>query len=78
MERPQLWAMRIKERQTPSESDSGSAAPAANERNPKAAAKQARLAEALRANLGRRKAQARARAEDDDNAVPPAKPPRSA
>jgi len=60
--------MSVKERQTPGQSDSGAT---------KAAAKQARLAEALRANLGRRKAQARARA-PDDAAVPPAKPPRSA
>jgi len=61
--------MSVKERQTPGQSDSGAK---------KAAAKQARLAEALRANLGRRKAQARGRAPDADTAVPPAKPPRSA
>ena len=61
--------MSVKERQTPGQSDSGTV---------KAAAKQARLAEALRANLGRRKAQARARAPDADDAVPPAKSPRSA
>ena len=70
--------MSVKERQTPGRNDSGPAAQAAKEQNPKAAAKQARLAEALRANLGRRKAQARARAPDGDVAVPPAKPPRSA
>ena len=61
--------MSVKERQTPGQSDSGAT---------KAAAKQARLAEALRANLGRRKAQARARTPDADDTVPPAKPPRSA
>ena len=70
--------MSVKERQTPEQSDSGPAAPPANEQSPKAATKQARLAEALRANLGRRKAQARARAPDDAAAAPPAKPPRSA
>ena len=70
--------MSVKERQTPGQSDSGPTARTANERNQKTAAKQARLAEALRANLGRRKAQARARAPDADDAVPPAKPPRSA
>ena len=70
--------MSVKERQTPGQNDSGVAAPAANKQSPKAADKQARLADALRANLGRRKAQARARAPDADAAVPPAKPPRSA
>ncbi|MDE2512464.1 MAG: hypothetical protein KGL22_00040 [Alphaproteobacteria bacterium] len=53
----------------PSRSDSGAA---------KAATKQARLADALRANLGRRKAQARARAPAADETAPPSKPPRSA
>ena len=61
--------MSVKERQTPGQSDSGAV---------KAAAKQARLAEALRANLGRRKAQARARAPDGEAVVLPVKPPRSA
>jgi len=62
--------MSVKERQTPGRNDSSAA---------KAAAKQARLAEALRANLGRRKAQARARTPEAD-ATPPLspKPPRSA
>jgi len=61
--------MSAKERQTLGQSDPGAA---------KAAARRARLAEALRANLGRRKAQARARAPDADDVAPPAKPPRSA
>lgn len=70
--------MTAKDWHAPGQSDSGPAAQAANQQSPKAAAKQARLAEALRANLGRRKAQARARAPDADDTVPPAKPPRSA
>ncbi|MGH6976136.1 MAG: hypothetical protein ACREED_03825 [Stellaceae bacterium] len=61
--------MTVKERQTSSQGDPGAA---------KAAAKQARLAEALRANLGRRKAQGRARAEDSGEPMPSPKPPRSA
>jgi hypothetical protein len=61
--------MTAKERQTPGQRDSGAA---------KAAAKQARLAEALRANLARRKAQARARAPAADEGAPSKKPPRSA
>jgi hypothetical protein len=68
--RPQFWVMTVKERQTPGGGDSGAA---------KAAAKEARLAEALRANLARRKAQARARAPDAGAAAPaPKKPPGSA
>lgn len=40
--------------------------------------KKARLAEALRANLARRKQQARSRAHQGDNVAPPAdKPPQS-
>lgn len=61
--------MTVRERQTPGQNDSGAA---------KAAAKRARLAEALRANLARRKAQARARAPAPDEPTPLAKPPRSA
>ncbi|MDE2513647.1 MAG: hypothetical protein KGL22_06040 [Alphaproteobacteria bacterium] len=62
--------MTAKDWHAPSRSDSGAA---------KAATKQARLADALRANLGRRKAQARARAPAaDETAPPPSKPPRSA
>ncbi|HYL48071.1 MAG TPA: hypothetical protein VET84_01785 [Stellaceae bacterium] len=61
--------MTAKDWRVPGQSDSGAA---------KAAAKQARLADALRANLGRRKAQARARAPAVDSDVPPSKPPRSA
>jgi len=67
--------MSVKERQTPEQSDSGPAAPAANELSPKAVAKQARLAEALRANLGRRKAQARARASEPGDIPLPKKTP---
>ncbi|MDE2165935.1 MAG: hypothetical protein KGJ66_06320 [Alphaproteobacteria bacterium] len=66
---PQFWAMTVKERQTPGRGDSGTA---------KAAAKEARLAEALRANLARRKAQARARAPDAGDTPPPKKPAGSA
>jgi len=61
--------MTAKDWRAPSQSDSGAA---------KAAAKQARLADALRANLGRRKAQARAHAPAADTDAPPSKPPRSA
>ncbi len=71
--------MTLKERQTPGRRDSGPAAPAANKQNTKAAAKQARLAEALRANLARRKAQAHARMPEAEDPPPPSqKPPRSA
>ena len=59
--------MTVKEPQTPGQSDNGAA---------KAAAKRERLAEALRANLARRKAQARARA-SDVGAGPPKKSPGS-
>jgi len=69
--------MTVKERQTPGRRDSR-AAQAVNEQNPKAAAKQARLAEALRANLARRKAQARARMPEADDPPSSQKPPRSA
>ena len=61
--------MTAKDWYAPGRSDSGAT---------KAATKLARLADALRANLGRRKAQARARAPADDTTAPPPKPPRSA
>jgi len=62
--------MTAKDWHAPGQSDSGAT---------KAVVKQARLADALRANLGRRKAQARARAPAaDETVLPPSKPPRSA
>jgi hypothetical protein len=61
--------MTVKERQAPGRSAAGAA---------QGAAKRARLAEALRANLARRKAQARARASDAGEAAPSKKAPGSA
>jgi len=59
--------MAAKQRHGPGRSDASTA---------KASGKQARLAQALRANLVRRKTQARARAANGDPSAPPSRPSR--
>jgi len=59
---PQLSLMSVKDKEMPGQGAAGPAAPAAMKPSPKAARKEARLAEALRANLAKRKNQAQARA----------------
>ena len=71
--------MSVKDKETPGQGPAGSATQATMKSSPKAARKEARLSEALRANLARRKDQARARAEGENPTdLSAANPPQSA